>query len=269
MLRDKLAAAMLVAILAVGYCHDAKADGLPKSGSGILPIGEVAKAAPSSWSGFYLGGHVGYGWSDFDGNMIYTDATKGDGFDASGQTIKAQGEIAGGQIGFNWQTGSIVWGIEADASWSRIEGDKQLLPYPNGYPKNGSPAWEFSTNIDWLATVRGRVGYASGRTLIYATAGVAFAGVETNLDVVGKGYDAYGSKSENLVGWTVGGGVEWMLAQNWTFRAEYIYYKFDDVGGILPGEQSTSCKSPCPHTTDGFGGDLDLHVVRGAINYKF
>jgi outer membrane immunogenic protein len=117
--------------------------------------------------------------------------------------------------------------------------------------------------------VRARLGFVYGRTLIYGTGGVAFAGAETSIDVVGPGYDAWGRKSETLVGWTVGGGLEWLIAQNWTVRAEYLYYRFDDVGGILEGEQMTSCNPACAHTTDGFGGDLDLHTVRMGVNYKF
>lgn len=264
MLRDKIAAMFAALVIAAGYCMPAKADGLPKSG--MLPIGEVAKVAPGSWTGFYVGAHAGYGWSNFDGSMIYTDATNGDGFDSSGKTLKGQGAIAGGQVGFNWQAGAVVWGVEADASWARIDGGAMLLPYPNNYD---SPAWDFSTSIDWLATVRGRLGFASGKTLIYATGGVAFAGIQTSHDVVGPGYSAYGSKSENLIGWTVGGGLEWMLAPNWTLKTEYLYYRFDDVGGILSGMQSTSCDAPCPHHTDGFGGDLDIHTIRAGLNYKF
>lgn len=262
MYRDKLAALTAVAILAVGYCHDAIADGLPKSG--LLPIGEVAKAG--SWSGFYVGGHVGYGWSGLDGSMIYTDAKKGDGFDASGKTLDADGAIAGGMLGFNLQTGNVVWGIEADASWAGIEGNTTLKPYP---ASKGAPDWAFNSKIEWLATVRARLGFTSGRTLVYGTGGVAFSGIETSHDVIGKGYSAWGNKSENAVGWTVGGGFEWLLSDNWTMRAEYLYYRFDDVGGILAGEQSTSCKVPCAHTTDGFGGDLDLHTTRIGFSYKF
>ena len=224
---------------------------------------------PNRWSGPYLGVHAGYGWSAFDGSMIYTDATDGDGFDADAKTIDAEGGIAGGQVGFNFQNGSIVWGIEADASWSDISGDATFLPYPVNYPANGSPAWAFETSIDWLATVRGRLGIAADRTLIYGTGGIAWAGAETSLDVVGPGYDAWGRKSETLTGWTVGGGLEHALSRQWTIRAEYLYYRFDDVGGILPGMQMTSCNPACPHETDGFGGDIDLHTVRVGVNYQF
>jgi outer membrane immunogenic protein len=201
--------------------------------------------------------------------MIYTDATDGDGFDASGKTIDSEGALAGGQVGFNHQSGDFVWGIEADASWSDIGGTARLLPYPVGYPGNGSPAWDFESQVDWLATVRMRLGMAAGSALLYATGGVAFGQVDSRLDVVGEGYSAFGEKSETRTGWTVGGGLEWMLARSWTVKAEYLYVNLGEVGGILPGKQTTSCNPPCAHTTDGFSGDLELHTVRLGLNYKF
>lgn len=236
----------------------------------FLTIATAASAQDApKWSGLYMGVHAGYGWGAFDGSMIYTDATKGDGFDATGKTIDAEGAIAGGQVGFNFQTGAIVWGIEADASWADIQGDARFLPYPVGYPKNGSPAWDFESQIDWLATVRARLGFASGRTLTYVTGGVAFAGSETSINVVGPGYKASGSKDETLTGWVGGGGFEWLVDRHWTVRAEYLYYNFGDAGGILKGTQMTSCNPACAHVTDGFGGNIELHTVRVGLNYKF
>lgn len=261
-------AVSLLSLLAIfGMSSKARADGPTKSASILPSIPGITTTG--SWSGFYVGAHAGYGWSAYNGSMIYTDADKYPGFDATGKTIDTEGAIAGGQVGFNVQTGSIVWGIEADASWADMGGTAELLPYPKGYPANGAPAWVFTTNIDWLATIRGRVGVANGKTLTYATAGIAFAGVETSHNVVGPGYSAFGSRSDTLVGWTVGGGIEWMFAQHWSLKAEYLYYRFDDAGGIHTGEQSTSCKTPCAHTTDGFGGDIDLHTVRFGLNYRF
>jgi outer membrane immunogenic protein len=169
----------------------------------------------------------------------------------------------------NIQTGSFVWGLEGDLSWSGIQGSSRLLPYPTGYPANGSPAWDFENQINWLATVRGRLGFTTGSLLVYGTGGFAFGEVESHLDVVGPGYDAWGQKTETAAGWTAGGGLEWMFARNWTFKAEYLYVNLGSIGGILEGEQMTSCNPACPHTTDGFAGDLDVHTVRVGVNYRF
>ena len=238
--------------------------------AGILACSGTALAdGPPKWTSFYFGAHAGYGWGSWDGGMVYTDASHGDGFDATGKVIDGEGVVAGGQIGFNVQTGNFVWGVEGDLSWSGIAGSKRLLPYPNGYPGNGSPAWDFDNQINWLATVRARLGITSGSLLIYGTGGFAFADVESHLKVVGDGYNAWGQRSDAAIGWTAGGGLEWIIARSWTLKAEYLYVNLGSVGGILEGQQTTSCNPACPHTSDGFGGDLDVHTVRVGINYRF
>lgn len=235
-----------------------------------LSLATAANAQEASrWTGIYVGAHGGKAWSTVDGSMVYTDATPGDGFDASGKSLDGNGAIYGGQIGFNYQAGRMVFGIEADGSWAEIDGGERFLPYPVNWPANGSPAWDIDTSVDWLASIRARVGLTAGNTLVYATGGAAFAGIENRLNVVGPGYNGNGRKSEDVTGWTVGGGIEYALSRQWTIRAEYLYYRFDDVGGILPGTQTTSCKPACPHTTDGFGGDLELHAVRIGANHSF
>ncbi len=165
-MRKLIAAAALVAC-----CGTAQADG------------------PSEWTGFYVGLNAGYASGSWDGNMVYTDATAG--FDVTGKVIDGEGALAGGQLGFNIQTGSFVWGIESDLSWSGIQGSNRLLPYPTGYPGNGSPAWDFENQVNWLATVRGRFGITSGSLLIYGTGGFALGEVESHLNVVGPGYSAW------------------------------------------------------------------------------
>jgi outer membrane immunogenic protein len=235
---------------------------------GALLASPAAADGPQKWAGLYVGAHGGYAWGAWSGNMIYTDATLGDGFDAGAKTIGTEGALAGGQVGFNVQSGNFVWGIEGDVSWSDVGGSARLLPYPVNYPASGSPAWQFNSSIEWLATVRARLGITGGSALFYATGGFAFGEVSSTLDVVGPGYDAWGKKNETRTGFTMGGGVEWMLASKWTLKAEYLYVNLGEVGGILPGEQKTSCPAGCPHTTDGFGGDLDLHTLRLGLNYN-
>jgi len=264
MLRDKLAAAMLVAILAVGYCHDAKAEGLPKSG--LLPIGEVAKAG--SWSGLYIGGHVGYGWGEWNGPLSYDDHNPNWpqpllAFDGSDRTIKGDNLLGGLQVGLMHQMGSWVAGIEADISWTEIDGFGSFMPYPNN---PGSPAWDIKTKLDMMGTVRGRLGYATGSVLTYATAGFAWAQTESSIQPM------YGPISNGLatsdhihVGWTVGGGIEWALSSSWTMRAEYLYVNLGRMDYAYDGKTAGGQ----PYDTDHYHADLDLHTVRLGINYRF
>ena len=161
--------------------------------------------APFSWTGLYVGAHLGYGWSDINWQET--------GFDGS---HSANGAIAGGQIGYNWQAGRIVYGIEADMSGSWIDGGNSCCGH----------------TVNWLASVRGRLGFTAfdNRTLFYATAGAAWADIE---------YSSLGNFSDTHFGWVAGGGIERALTPNLSARVEYLYYGFDSVtapaGTVAPG----------------------------------
>ncbi len=229
---------------------------------------------PPIWSGAYIGLHGGYGSGGWDGSQIYTDAALVPEipyglFDTSSHNIKTKGGLGGAQIGFNVQSGAIVWGLEADASLSGIKGDAVLLPFPDDPAAGtayGTPAWGFAIENKWLATVRGRLGIAAGSMLLYGTGGVAFGGFDITHTVIGYP-DPEGRtsrRSDTKFGWTVGGGAEWMLTPNLSLKAEYLYYKFSDVGGITSGWAPVYGPA-----TDGFKGDLDLHTGRVGLNYRF
>ena len=272
MLRDKLAAAMLVAILAVGYCHDAKADGLPKSGTGILPIGEVAKAAPSSWSVFYLGGHVGYGWADWDGTIETTAGCVGTcasaGYSDHTHTLAGNGRNGGGQIGYNWQSGSLVFGVEADISWTNLGATGSFAT-----DQYNPSVWDktFDLSLDYFGTARVRLGYATGWSIMpYITGGFAWGQTSGDLAVAYSNVNGYvgtshASVKETHFGWTVGGGLEWKLSKNVSLKAEYLYV---DLGGetyLFKGKVFNGA----PFETDSFPADLTFHTARIGLNYRF
>lgn len=243
----------------------------------MLLVASPAKAyEPFSWTGFYLGAHGGYGSGGWDGSQIYTDAhmmpvwyPAGGAFDTSSHTIDTKGGFGGGQIGFNVQSGAVVWGIEADASWSGIKGDTVLLPFPDDPAAGtayGTPAWGFAIENKWLATVRGRLGVTAGPVLVYGTGGVAFGGFDITHTVIGYP-DPEGRtsrRSDTKVGWTAGAGAEWMITPHWSLKAEYLYVKFSDVGGLTSGW--APAYGPA---TDGFKGDVDLHTAKLGLNFKF
>jgi outer membrane immunogenic protein len=162
--------------------------------------------APFSWTGFYAGVHLGYGWSDIDWQE--TPA-----FDGS---HSADGGVFGGQIGYNLQVGRIVYGVEADISATSIDGGNFCCGH----------------TVNWLASTRGRLGYTGfdNRTLFYATAGAAWADID---------YSSAGSFSNTHFGWVAGGGIERALTPKMLARVEYLYYGFDDVtappGTVAPG----------------------------------
>ncbi len=125
---------------------------------------------------------------------------------ASTAATAATGPVAGGQIGYNIQTGRIVYGVEADISSSFIDGGNACCGH----------------TVNWLASVRGRLGLTGfdNRTLFYVTAGAAWADIE---------YSSLGNFSDTHFGWVAGGGIERALTPNLSARVEYLYYDFDSV----------------------------------------
>jgi outer membrane immunogenic protein len=184
----------------------------------------VPYQAPFQWTGFYFGTHLGYGWSDVD----WTETAP-----AFNGSHDGSGWLAGGQIGFNLQSGRLVYGVEADISNSWIDG--------------GSGCCEHE--INWLASVRARAGLTGfgNRTLFYVTGGAAWADID---------YASAGSDSDTHFGWVAGAGIEHAITPNWSARVEYLYYSFDDVtsGAVAPGTATL---------------DPNLQTVRFGLNFKF
>jgi outer membrane immunogenic protein len=226
-----LRTAALTLLLATILAPGAMAADLGKPGRGKIarvdPVPLVEDVSPFSWTGLYVGGHVGYGWSDIDWREEPAFTAGHDG----------SGWLAGGQVGYNWQRGRLVFGIEADISSSWIEGGSGCCGH----------------GINWLTSVRGRAGLASydNRWLFYATAGAAWADV----DYSSAGFAGH---SETQFGWVAGAGIERALTPNLTARIEYLYYDFDGVtapaGSLGPA-----------------AADLDpsMHAVRFGLNFKF
>jgi opacity protein-like surface antigen len=124
------------------------------------------------------------------------------------------GFIGGGQIGYNWQKGNLVLGLEGDISG--------LSGGANGFAtSDGTPGKNISAKIRWLSTIRGRMGLAVNDTMAYVTAGVAIGGVKNSLLNVANGLAK--SVSKTRVGWAVGGGIEHMWSRNWTIGLEAMF----------------------------------------------
>lgn len=204
-----------------------------------------------TWAGLYVGLNAGVGWGESSGVSV------------TGPTVGSSGTIGGGssdgrfvggaQIGYNWQSGAIVYGLETDIQYVDTGGSLAWGPYS---------WWGTGGNGDggYLGTVRARVGYAIDRTLIYITGGLAYGGLNSN--------PLTGNTTSNT-GWTIGGGVEYAVTNNWTVRIEGLYVDISDgrrsqtfintVGGVLPAGVYTA--------TSGRSGDAG--IVRLGVNYKF
>jgi outer membrane immunogenic protein len=235
----------------------------------------VYKAAPvemaPSWTGFYVGGHVGYGWArDGSASVSETAVAPPDFFFFPvTTTLNAEGAVVGGQIGYNWQASNLVFGIEADISGSFLKKSASITTFESFAPGVAAGTMGITQEIDWLASVRGRIGYAFDRSMIYATGGFAWAKVSTN--AVFNGSFPFSSAAnltsdDTRTGYVVGGGFEHLLGSNWTIRAEYLDYALD-------GGDSVSGPIPNPALIDATAtlstSDLNIHVARLGLNYKF
>lgn len=186
-----------------------------------------------SWTGFYVGLNAGYGWGTSDWSSSAT----------SGST-KPKGALAGGTLGYNLQTGAWVWGLEGDIDYSWMKGSDS-----SGTGRCSGAGCE--TKNTWLATARGRLGYAGwDRWLPYVTGGAALGNIKMSPNTGT-------SESKTKFGWTLGGGVEYALMSNWTTKIEYLY---TDLG-----------KATCSAAACGIDTDVKYKasVVRLGLNYRF
>ncbi len=213
-----------------------------------------------NWTGFYVGGHVGYGQG-------MKDWRQGSDFD-----YQVRGFLGGGQVGYNQQVGNLVFGIEADASWGNIKGDQTVNL--GGALLGLAQTSVASTSIDGLATLTGRLGLAQDRWLVYVKGGAAWAherhDLAVSLNVVGPpaataALTANGS--EDRLGYVFGIGSEWAFWGNWSFKSEYNYIHLGTRQVGFTGIQTA------PGITLPFANDFDiqqsLHLAKFGVNYRF
>jgi outer membrane immunogenic protein len=221
-----------------------------------MPVKAPVVAPPIfSWSGFYIGAHVGGGWGTKD--WEFTDVFIGGvavplvpPLPATSHDVS--GLLAGGQIGFNWQTGPFVFGVEGEASWADIDGSSTC---PN-------PAASCRSEVRWLASATGRLGYAWDRVLLYAKGGWAFAG--DNYFVRFPAAPAFDERSGDITqsGPTIGGGLEWAFTPNWSAKIEYMFASFDR-------ERFDFTRIDTGVLVERARVDQELHTVKFGINYRF
>jgi outer membrane immunogenic protein len=198
------------------------------------PMAAVAPAAPSyNWTGFYIGVNGGYGWGEFPNNAAAVLGFPVDLGDAGGGLV-------GGTLGYNWQFGHVVAGLETDIDWANIS--------------DTDPAAVTGTKatLSYLGTVRARLGYAFDRALLYATGGFAYGG-----GTVKSFTPPVGSADQTTVGWTVGAGIEYAIWHNLSAKIEYRYTDLGKATIRLP--------APAPAFKGGYRGS---QVIAG-INYRF
>ena len=200
------------------------------------PVPKAAKL-PYDWSGLYLGGHLGYMWGrtrvEEDGVVTEPNAT-------------TNGTVGGVLLGYNWQSGAVVFGLEGDFGWTNAHGTGQAVIIPTIQAPN-------TYDVNWTSHVRGRVGYAFDNWLFFIAGGFAVADFDFHEGAITTPVVPTGAK---YTGWSIGGGAEVAFTRNLVGRVEYLY---DDFGH----------KDYIGSTGDPYRVSFRGQTVRGALAWKF
>jgi len=166
-----------------------------------------------TWAGFYLGGQIGYGWAN-DNSNIFNFGPLGTirAANAAAPSVTSpDGVVGGAHIGYNWQIAQWVFSLEGDVDGTSLKETIQPLPYVSS-----------TTNLFIQGAILGRIGYAFDHLLAYAIGGGTWGAIHNTYNVLG----TIGSFPTTRSGWTVGGGLEYAIDDNWSLRAEYRYANF-------------------------------------------
>ena len=213
-----------------------------------LPRYKAPAPAPSygpvaSWTGCYLGGHVGGGW----GNKIWTD--QGDDI-SDNHSYGTSGWLGGVQVGCDYQFGVVVIGAEGSWSAADIKGHG-VMPFE---PEQS----QVRTKIDSIATATGRFGLTADRALIYVKAGGAWATERHTLTEIDGGASFSQELKDTRAGWLLGTGIEYLITSNWSAKVEYNFMDFGGKNYLFDRLADDAMRS-----------DQQLHTVKFGVNYRF
>jgi len=206
------------------------------------------------WCGFYVGANGGYAWGTDVGAITFTNSVA-QVFTTTGTTFDAKGGFGGLQAGYNWQMGQIVLGVETDIEFASIKSDI------SGGVTGFADLYAGTRTLNDFGTVRGRLGFAFDRALLYATGGFAYGNLQDSISRTNAlpGWIVSGSAQSGFV---VGGGLEYMLAPAWSAKVEDQY--IDLASHIFSGTYAGTAVTVQSNTlSDRFS------TVRAGLNYKF
>lgn len=234
---NKLVSLGIAVVCTVMSAISAHASDLPARSTQPLYY-KAPSELPFSWTGFYAGINGGYAW----GQSNWSDPAVG----ASSGNFNTSGGLVGGQLGYNWQTGSFVLGIETDADWMSVKGSTAGV----GGVCAADGGGQCQTQQSWVGTTRARAGYAFGRWLPYVTGGVAYGNIQA--------VQPTGTTTNTNVGWAAGGGLEYGIDRNWSAKLEYLHI---DLGTAnFMGAASGTSTLAVPVTNE---------LVRVGVNYHW
>lgn len=216
----------------------------------------VAPVAVYNWTGFYIGGHVGWGWTEVESIQLAPGSAA---FPTGTAFAKnnLDGFLGGVQGGFNWQVSpNFVLGVEGEYSWADINGSARTVSVVNGFVSNTT------AHTKELGLFTGRLGYAANNWLFFVKGGGAWGRGSSD----GDGFLANGtffqttSSSTNRSGWVVGAGVEWGFAPNWSTKIEYNHIDFGSTDVTVFTSRGT---------TNVVSSSSTIDLVKAGVNYRF
>jgi outer membrane immunogenic protein len=261
-----------------------------------------------SWTGFYIGAHVGAGWArnEFTTKNEFCLGDEFDGFNCENRdrgSHNAIGGLGGVQVGFNWQAGWVLFGIEGQYSWADLKGDHADSTHLAFGELDGTSfilinaQSRFSTKIKGIGTIAARLGIVSGpqdRTLFYVKGGAAYVKADFKERINGSFLGAFDlddeeggfgpiiplnvnadfSGSRSKWGWMFGAGVEWGLWDNWSAKIEYNYLDFGNkdvksTGTVCVSGNDEGFVSECFSADRNHSIDQTIQVIKFGLNYRF
>jgi outer membrane immunogenic protein len=225
-----------------------------------------------TWQGFYLGGHVGLGEAETNARMsLDYDEFEGDG--ASGtfrSSLTPDGVIGGAQVGYNWQFSSLIFGLEGDVSFADWSQSSTLFDGElNAFGIDGDGLAKVKSNVDMLATFRGRLGMAFDNWMVYGTGGVAWADASIRGRAELDGESVWSDKeSFNEMGYVAGGGITWMaIPQTFSVGLEGLYYWFDESKTLFKGDPIVLAEGELDVSAKASIDDAWVVRVRGDFHF--
>jgi outer membrane immunogenic protein len=257
MIRILTSAAVMSAMALSAGLSTASAADIPRKS---VPVVQTLQPLPVfTWTGVYVGINGGFAFETGKSRLTGSPGLLATGL-ASTDRAKTLGDgfTIGGTIGYNYQFGNIVAGIEGDLNY--LDLGKTVTTV------NGPLATSLSQESTYLGTVRGRLGYAFDRLLIYGTGGLAFGDQKARTTISGLGSEWTGSKDDTRFGYAIGAGAEYAFTNNWSAKVEYLYY---DLGR----RNYTSPLTSGPGAGAGVFGESRAenrgNIVRAGLNYRF
>jgi outer membrane immunogenic protein len=226
-------------LVGLGMVGSAQAADMPQAAP--PPLAPVYVPPPFTWTGFYIGGNFGGAWAS---------TTLTDNLTGSSATGNLGGWLGGGQVGFNYQMGSFVLGVEGTLDWSSLNSTT------GGIITAAGPPLQVAANTTWVSTLAARFGFAADHALFYGKAGGGWVGNNATITNLATGSSANSSNTNS--GWALGAGVEYAFTPNWTAKVEYDYL----------GLRGWTATSPVD-VVDTVNLKRQLNIVMAGINYKF